>query len=173
MPDKLTHWKQLQNLDYLGAWALQPGEEPILTIVSVATEKVVGADGKKEDCIVMRYKGIGPGKMVLNSTNCKTIEALTGTPHIEKWAGTQIQVYSERVKAFGAVVDALRIRPHKPRTQDPIPNCADCGAQLKAAYGMKPASLAEYTKEKFGVVLCAGCAEKRAAAATEGEGGAE
>lgn len=173
MPDKVTHWKQLMNLDYLGAWALQPGEEPILTIVSVATEKVVGADGKKEDCIVMRYKGIGPGKMVLNSTNCKTIEAITGTPHIEKWAGAQIQVYSEKVKAFGAVVDALRVRPYKPRAKDPVPNCSECGSKLKEAYGMKPASLAEYTKEKYNAVLCAACAEKRAAAGSEGEGSAE
>lgn len=170
MAEKLTHWKKTMNPDYLGAWALQPGEEPILTIVSVATEKVIGSDGKKEDCTVMRYKGIGPGKMVLNVTNCKAIEKVTGTPHIEKWSGAQIQVYSERVKAFGDVVDALRIRPFAPKPAAPIPKCSECGGEIKAAYGMTPAKLVEYTKSKFeGAILCAECAEKRIAAQSKPE----
>lgn len=165
MAEKMTHWKQLMNPDYLGAWALQPGEEPILTIISVTTEKVMGSDGKKEECPVMRYKGIGPGKMILNVTNCKTIEALTGTPRIEQWAGTQIQVYSEKVKAFGGVVDALRIRPFKPKAAEPIPKCSDCGGEIKAAFGKSPAAMAQYTKQKYKTPLCASCAEKRATAA--------
>lgn len=164
MPDKLTHWKKTMNPDYLGAWALQPGEEPILTILGVTTEKVVGSDGKKEECTVMRYKGIGPGKMVLNVTNCKAIERALGSPFTEHWTGHQIQVYSERVKAFGGVVDALRVRPFKPKETAPVPNCSDCGGKIVAAYGKNAAQMAEYTKSKFNAPLCASCAEKRAAA---------
>lgn len=169
MAETLTHWKKTMNPDYLGAWALQPGEEPILTIVSVGTEKVIGSDGKKEDCTVMRYKGIGPGKMVLNVTNCKAIEKVTGTPYTEQWKGAQIQVYSERVKAFGDVVDALRIRPTKPKVQS-VPKCSDCGGEIKPAYNMTASDLAKYTAAKFeGAALCASCAEKRIAAQTAGE----
>ena len=161
MAETLTHWKKTMNPDYLGAWALQPGEEPILTIQSVATEKVIGSDGKKEDCTVMRYKGIGPGKMILNVTNCKAIEKVTGTPYTEQWKGAQIQVYAERVKAFGDVVEAIRIRPHKPRAAQVVPKCSDCGNDVTPAYNMTALDLAKYTTQKLGAVYCAACAEKR------------
>lgn len=173
MVENLTHWKKTMNPDYLGAWALQPGEEPILTIVSVSTEKVVGSDGKREECTVMRYKGIGPGKMVLNVTNCKAIERALGTPHIEHWVGHQIQIYSERVKAFGADVEAIRVRPFKPKVAAPVPKCSECGGEIKTAYGKSPAALAQYTEKQYGTPLCASCAEKRAAATKPTEEAAE
>ena len=44
-----THWKKLQNPDYLGAYSLEPGKDMVLTVASVRQEKVTGADGKKED----------------------------------------------------------------------------------------------------------------------------
>ena len=165
MSEKLTHWKQTMNPDYLGAWALQPGEEPVLTITAAGIEKVVGSDGKKEECLVIRYREkVGPGKMIVNATNSRTIEKLADTPYIERWAGTQIQVYVEKVKAFGDVVDAIRIRPTKPRPAMPLPKCADCGGEIKAAYGKTAAGMAQYTQENYGAALCADCAMKRAAA---------
>lgn len=171
MSEKLTHWKQTMNPDYLGAWALQPGEEPVLTITAAGIEKVIGSDGKREDCLVIRYKErIGPGKMIVNATNSKTIEKLAGTPYIEKWAGTLIQVYTEKVKAFGDVVDAIRIRSTKPRPTAPIPKCADCGNEIKAAFGKTAQGMADYTLERFKTPLCAECAQKRA---TTGEGQSE
>jgi len=167
--ETLTHWKSTQHPDYLGAWALQPGQEPVLTISSAGVEKVVGADGKKEECLVIGYREkIGPGKMIVNATNSKSISALAGSPFIERWIGTQIQVYSERVKAFGGVTDALRIRPFKPKPSNPVPNCSECSQPIQAAYGRSPEALAQYTKEKFSVPLCASCAARRA-----GEGNAE
>ena len=174
MSEKLTHWKQTMNPDYLGAWALQPGEEPILTITGAGIEKVIGSDGKKEECLVIRYKEkVGPGKMIVNATNSKTIEKLAGTPYIEQWAGTRIQVYTEKVKAFGDVVDAIRIRSFKPKAAAPVPKCTGCGAEIKAAYGKTAAGMAQYTQERYGAALCADCATKRAAQPTEGEAQAE
>jgi hypothetical protein len=39
-----------------------------------------------------------------------------GTPYIEQWSGKQITIYiANGIKAFGDVVDALRIRPEKPK----------------------------------------------------------
>lgn len=170
MAEKLTHWRATQDPNYLGAWALQPGEEPILTITAAGMEKVIGSDGKKEDCLVIRYKGVGPGKMIVNATNSRSIEKLAGTPYIEKWTGTQIQVYAEKVRAFGDVVDAIRIRPFKPKAAAPVPKCTDCNGEIKAAFGKTAISMAEYTSTKYGVFLCADCAAKRAAT---GEGSAE
>ena len=107
-----THWKQLTNPDYLGAYSLLPGQELTVEIVRVERKQVTGADGKKEDCTVAYLKDSKP--MILNATNCRTLSKIYGTPYIEEWAGKSVIIHSEKVKAFGDVVDALRIKPTKP-----------------------------------------------------------
>ena len=166
MAEKLTHWKQLQDSPYLGAYSLQPGQEIILTIAKVGKEGVIGTHGKKEDCTVIHFAERGVKPMVLNATNAKTIEKkVAKTPYIEQWVGVKIQVYAEKVKAFGDVVDALRVRPFAPKVAAPVPNCSECQQPIQAAYGKNAAQMAEYTKSKFGACLCAICAEKRTVAA--------
>lgn len=115
----MTHWKKLTNPDYLGAYALYPGQELILTIKEVRRELVTGADGKKEECTVAIFSDGKTKPMILNSTNCKAIQKAHGTPHIEEWSGKQIQVFVQQVKAFGDVVDALRVRPVSPKMTKP------------------------------------------------------
>lgn len=110
-----THWKKLNNPDYLGAYSLDKNgkyEDLVVTIDSVKNEEIVGADGKKEVCIVARMKGQKP--MILNATNCKTLTKLFKSPHIEDWCGKQITLFVSQVKAFGDFHDALRIRPVLP-----------------------------------------------------------
>jgi len=140
MTDKLTHWKQLKNPDYIGAYALQPGEELILTIKSCGLEQVVGTDGKKQDCLVMHFmEQVKP--MILNNTNAKTITKIHGTPYMEQWSGKLIQIFARKVRAFGEDVDALRIRDFVPKkvTIDPAKAIAAINAcasldQLKKTY---------------------------------------
>ena len=92
MMEKLTHWKKLMNPEYLGGYALQPGQELIATIKTVGNEEVTGTDGKKEICSVIHFvEDIKP--MILNATNNKTIANLFKTPYIEQWAGRKIQIY--------------------------------------------------------------------------------
>lgn len=111
----LTHWKKLHNPDYLGAYALQPGEEIVATIRSVGTEDVYDPDSRqKEPCVVMQFVEKRLKPMILNATNSKTIAKMYGTPYIEEWEGRRVQIYVEQVKAFGDLVDALRIRPKEP-----------------------------------------------------------
>ena len=110
-----THWKKLQNPDYLGSYALQPGEEMVLTIKSVAKGSVVGADGKKSEEAIMHFKETGVKPMILNATNQKIIQKIYKTPYIEDWVDKKIQIYVAQVKAFGDIVDALRIRPFIPQ----------------------------------------------------------
>ena len=137
---KLTHWKQLKNPDYIGAYALQPGEELILTIKSSGLEQVAGTDGKKQDCIVVYFmEAFKP--MILNNTNAKTISKIHGTPYMEQWSGKKIQIYARRIRAFGEDVDALRIRDFVPKTStiDPAKAIAAINActtldQLKKTY---------------------------------------
>lgn len=103
-----THWKRLINPDYIGAYALNPDEDLTVTIDYVQREQIVGADGKKEECTVAHLKGHKP--LILNSTNSKSIHKLYG-PYIEDWSGKQITLYASTTKAFGDIVECLRIRP--------------------------------------------------------------
>jgi hypothetical protein len=158
MAEKLTHWKKLTNPDYLGAYALEPNQDLVVTIKSVANELVASADGKKETCMVMRFvENVKP--MVLNSTNSKTIAKLFKTPYIEEWAGRKIQIFVQTgVKAFGDVVDALRIRPFLPVEKELI--CADCGAKIEGNERSTAETIAKYTLNKYGRMLCNDCGKK-------------
>lgn len=112
----LTHWKKVHNPEFIGSWALQPGEEIIATIESLTTEQVKSTDGKSSACTVARFveKNIKP--MILNKTNKKIMEKIFKTPYLEEWVGRKIQIYSTPVSAFGEQVEALRIRPKEPTT---------------------------------------------------------
>lgn len=164
-----THWKKLQNPDYIGAYALEPGQEIAVTIKTVRREMVTGPDGKKEECTILYF--IEPVKpMILNTTNSKTIEKIYKTPYIEEWEGKKIQLFADKVKAFGEVVEALRIRPFVPREKvapkepgPPVPElCEECKCEIEAFEGRSAAKIAQYTKEKYGRALCAACAKDEA-----------
>lgn len=164
MESTLTHWKKLTNPDYLGSYALLPGEEIIATIKSISNEEVTGADGKKEICSVVHFsEKIKP--MILNATNFKTIAKLFKTPYIEQWIGRKIQIYTEKVKAFGDIWDALRIRPFLPVEKNLV--CADCGAQIEGYEKVSAEVVAKHTLSKYGKMLCPACAQKAADEASQ------
>lgn len=169
MNETLTHWKKLTNPDYLGAYALEPGQDLVVTIKSVANEAVIGTDGKKETCSVMRFvENVKP--MVLNATNSKTITKLLKTPYIEKWTGRKIQIYVEHnVKAFGDVVDALRIRPFLPVEKEL--KCADCGKNIEGFGNSTAEVVAKHTLSKYGRMLCSECATKASEASKKEDEG--
>lgn len=103
-----THWKTNFSYKYTGAYELQPGETKILTIQKIGREEVMNTTGQKEMCTVAYFKESSK-PMVLNKTNCKTIEKLYG-PYLEDWSGKRIIIESRKVKAFGDEVDALRVK---------------------------------------------------------------
>lgn len=158
MAEKLTHWKKLTNPDYLGAYALEPNQDLIVTIKSVSNELVASPDGKKETCSVMSFvENVKP--MVLNATNSKTITKLLKTPYIEEWTGRKIQLYVQKgVKAFGDVVDAIRVRPFLPL--ETVLKCADCGAKIEGNAKSTADAIAKYTLDKYGRMLCNECGKK-------------
>lgn len=160
----MTHWKKLHNPDYLGAYALLPGQDMILTIKFVQNETVIGPDGKKEECTVAHFEE-NAKPMILNSTNCKTIQKIYKTPYVEEWSGKKIQIYTEKVKAFGEIVEALRIRPFLPKVERKTTDlaCSDCGKQIEAFQGKTPEYLAQYTYDKYGKSLCWRCAKDQKA----------
>ena len=112
-----THWKKLTNPDYLGSYDFQPKEERVVKILSVKREMVTGPENRKEECTVAVLENSKP--IILNKTNCKTITKVHGTPYIEDWKDIHITLYVSQVKAFGEVVDALRVKPTKPNIAQP------------------------------------------------------
>ena len=107
--EQKTHWKLLQNPDYIGAYWLPPGEDVTVQIDFVVREVITGTGGKKEECSVAHLKnGVKP--FILNATNSKTIAKLYG-PYIEDWAGKKITLFASTAKLAGDTVECLRIRP--------------------------------------------------------------
>ena len=161
----MTHWKAMTDAQYLGAYSLDDGEDIVLTIKEVKKEPVVGADGKREDCPVCYWRE-NQKPMILNVTNMKMIAKLAGSPYIEKWPGTAVKIGTEKVRAFGTVTDALRIRDEKPTkaAKDEPVACENCGQIIQACFGMTASQWAAYSKKQLGKCLCEDCSNKEAAA---------
>jgi ribosomal protein L34E len=160
MSEQKIHWKKIYNPEFLGSYSLEPGKDLVVTIKSVVSEMITGADGKKEENMVVRFMEKDVKPMVLNATNAKTIQKIYQTPYIDEWAGKKIQLFSEKVKAFGDVVEALRIRPKIPTQTITSTKCIDCAADIQAFGTMKPEQMAAYTIKNYGRALCSECATK-------------
>ena len=110
-----THWKKTMNPNYLGAYALEPNEDLVVEITEVKTESVMNADGRNEDCLVAHLKDQKP--LIVNKTNAKAIAKVAGSNYIEDWKGKQIALYISNVKAFGELVEAIRVRTVPPKAK--------------------------------------------------------
>lgn len=161
----MTHWKKLTNPNYLGTYALEPGQTLVLTIDCVKEELVTGQGGRKDMCVVAYFKeDVKP--MILCKDNMKRIEKLY-SPYIENWSGKKIRVGSEKVNAHGEIVDGLRVVREVPDAKKYI--CETCGSEIQG-YGSKSAeTMAAYTKQKYGKALCSQCATKLAQSAQGAE----
>jgi hypothetical protein len=164
----VTHWKKLTNPDYLGAYALDPGQDLIVTIDYVKNETVTGTDGKKENCSVIHFTEKNVKPMIMNATNAKTITKLFKTPYVEQWHGRKIQIFVDTVKAFGEMVEALRIRPEIPKEAEYY--CYDCNSLIVPVGNKSAEWLARYTQGKYGRPLCSECATNAANNAVKDEG---
>lgn len=152
-----THYKKLYNPNYIGAYAFDPGEEKAVTIKSIALEKVKGTDGKEEECTVMYF--IEREKpLIVNKTNAKMMEKIFKSPYIEDWYGKRIVLYVAKVRAFGEMTDAVRIKECTIKNMENAQDCERCGKIITAASNMTPGQVAAYTKKKYGKAVCASCA---------------
>jgi len=160
-----THWKVFMNPDFLGAYALEEGQDLILTIDSANKEQFTGNGGKKDEGLVVHFKEKGVKPMICNSTNAKAISTVAGSSYVENWSNTKISLYSDEVSAFGETVDALRVRNYAPKTE--TFTCSDCGKTIKAESGMTAKVIANKSKSAYGAFLCMDCARIRRDKAAE------
>lgn len=164
-----THWKNMANYDYLGAYSISEIDEIILTIASLSKKMVTGEGGKTDECIVATFKEKNIGDvevkpMILNKTNCKNLESIYG-PFIEDWINKKVIIYKSatRVKG-GETKPCLRIRDEIP--QEPVYNCCICGKEIDSKFY-------NGSIKKYGAALCSNeCLEayqKATNKETEGE----
>ena len=154
-----THWKQLVNLDYIGAYALD-GNDLDVTIQHAKREIVIGASGKKEECLVAHLVDQKP--LIVNRTNAKALSKLYG-PYVEDWAGKRITLYPTTTKFGGEVVECLRIRPEAPKQTGPAQiKCEVCGSAVRAAGRMTPDQIGALARSKYGKTMCVACGKAEA-----------
>jgi predicted RecB family endonuclease len=144
--ESLTHWKKMVNPKYLGSHDLFISDgkysEVTVEITNVQVEEVIGENSKKDNCLVAHLKGMKP--LIVNRTNAKTISKLAGSPAIEKWVGVQVILTVSKVKAFGQVHDAIRVKDQKPNVTprdyskqiEAINACADINALVQVWSGL-------------------------------------
>lgn len=150
-----------KNPNYLGSWDLYDvsGNTITVSIKDIRDEQIVN-NGQKEICTVCYFnENVKP--MILNLTNKKMLSKLHHTKKISQLKDKYITIGYEKVKAFGKVHDALRIKPIIPtRTNvtEPEIMCEMCGKPICAASGMTISQMAEYTKTKYKKALCRTCA---------------
>ena len=157
--EKLTAWQSTRDVNFVGSYDLIIGvdekdqpiyKDRIVTIDYVnAKEEVMDAQtNKKVEKTVAHFKEKDIKPMILNTTNKKGIEIATGTIFLEKWAGKQVLLTVEQVKAFGKVQPALRIKPVPKRL------CDVCGSVMDN-------KLYEQTMNAYGKAICSKtCKEK-------------
>jgi len=75
----------------------------------------MNADGRNEECLVAHLKDQKP--LIVNKTNAKAIAKVAGSNYIEDWKGKQIALYISNVKAFGELVEAIRVRTVPPKAK--------------------------------------------------------
>lgn len=142
---------------FLGGWSFENGDET-LTIDSIGEEEMYDAEtGGKKKGLVLRFRDKDL-PMVLNVTNAEAIAEVTGSDRIADWIGRKIIVGTSRIKAFGKMHDAIRVRTTKPDDTEYI--CEECGTVLKPAAGKQPSELAEISKRNTGRILCLACMKK-------------
>lgn len=155
------HWKKLTNPDFLGAYAFDRGEEKTATIADVRQDKVTGADGKEEMCTIVYFaEDLKP--LILNRTNAKMITKLYRTGYIDEWVGKRITMCVKNVRAFGEVVEAVRIKNEIPRAVSAAPIlCAECSKAIEGVGSYSAADIARINTNRYGKALCAECSKKR------------
>ena len=127
MADNYIHWRENMDMPYLRAENLLPNEVRVLTIKEVKKELMPKIPGRNEDehQNVAYFEEDGVLPMVLNVTNCETIESIYGTPNIVKWAGKKIAIYASKTSMGKKTVPCLRIKKFQPDV------CILCGKPLE------------------------------------------
>lgn len=113
-----THIDSLRESNYLGGWDLfdENGKklDKDVTIKEIKKEMVYNQKSNSEESVItVHFEECKP--IILNSTNRKRIKKATGLDYIEEMVGKKVTLTTERIKAFGDMHDAIRIKQEPPK----------------------------------------------------------
>ncbi len=155
-----THWREIKQTDYLGGHDLADGKggfrDITVTIKRALKRQVSDIHGDTTDELVLEFADTTK-PMIMNVTNSRVLAKLLKTSYIEDWAGKEIQIGTERVKAFGEMHDALRIRPYLPKKQAPSVPCSSCGKPITPFKGAPVETIVAKSTEELGQPTCISC----------------
>ncbi len=119
-----TPWQKTFDPNFIGAWSLEDGEV-FNTVVLKCELKEITSNGKEfKERIVATLKdaprnGILLPMVIGNKDNAKALQKLSGSQYVEDWKNIPVSIYVKKnIKAFGELVDALRIKDTPPLTGD-------------------------------------------------------
>lgn len=102
------HYRKLYNSDYIGSYDLD-GKDTVLTIEAVNKTPVFNPSTQQdEEKAVVTFKEAKKA-WIMNRTNGDAIASLYGED-TDNWIGKQITLTTAKVKAFGKVQDAIRVK---------------------------------------------------------------
>ncbi len=94
------------------------GKSFVLTIKAFTLEEMQSHDNQKVVKPCLWFVGAQRG-MVLNRTNSMIVAQLYGY-ETDLWLGKSVEIYATKVRAFGSMQDALRIRERIPAQAKPV-----------------------------------------------------
>jgi hypothetical protein len=98
------------------------GKTVTLTIKSLAVEDMLNHSNEHERKPVLYFERATKG-LVLNRTNAMIIVGLYGDES-DEWTGKRISIYPTKVRAFGTMQDAIRVREEIPAVAKPVATAA-------------------------------------------------
>lgn len=158
--EQKTHWRSVKPSPYLAAVDLD-GKDMVVTIECVHVGEVEGEKGRKDDCRIatLSHNGKDLGKqLLLNVTNCKALQKLTGSNFLEDWNKQRVTLYVTPTKLKGEVVDGIRIRLTRP----PEPSAPKFTAEQKTEAGRIATEINELKGTERLAALRAAFADKTA-----------
>lgn len=158
MSERLTgDFRKYMDKNYLGSWDVPEGEDLVLTVDHCERNEVQNERGSEKK-LVMYFKEKGYKPMILNTVNSEAISEAYGSKRVEDWEGKKIAITTEKVKAFGSLKDALRIRPYKPKVTEEF--CEECGSAIERHGEYSVNKIVTMTEARYGKKLCWDCAKK-------------
>jgi len=110
---KLTNINKLRNPNYLGSWDFEDENGNIRDLI-VTISKIEQGEAWESKTSSMKpvltvhfAEGLKP--IILNATNTKTIQDVTGSKHVEPMIGKKIQLTVKKVRMGRDMVDGIRI----------------------------------------------------------------
>jgi len=115
------HWKQYMESEHLGAWDLCYPDGPKKGQPAPYTGEIVkvvqGQVGAKRQKKPLVYLAGAPGgkAFVANTTNCKLISNIVGSPDPQDWIGHAITIYPTTTEMAGETVPCIRVDKKPPQ----------------------------------------------------------